>query len=239
VCVLCQVAVWFDLSDCLHCLLVRGVDTLNFWRSTFVPTLVPNPDRRSPTRRRGSRRPLSTAGASAGAEYVVRSPPADSYAIQTLKLSFVQDWRAEWEDGGNPSAQYRAGLHLTPDSAMLFARAANSASALTHVMRDVFRFLPCSCSGPRLRDTDLMATLVLAGYHFTDDEIDHLRLKFDIDFARYVRCYRSQPQPLRHISRRVVRFAMNCNVFSGVERIPHLPANLKHCILIKHVDIQI
>ena len=81
-----EVAVWFDLSDCLHCLLVRGVDTLNFWRSTFVPTLVPNPDRRSPIRRRGSRR----AGGSAGAEYVVRSPPADSYAIQTLKLSFVQ-----------------------------------------------------------------------------------------------------------------------------------------------------
>ena len=85
-CVVVEVAVWFDLSDCLHCLLVRGVDTLNFWRSTFVPTLVPNPDRRSPIRRRGSRR----AGGSAGAEYVVRSPPADSYAIQTLKLSFVQ-----------------------------------------------------------------------------------------------------------------------------------------------------
>jgi len=83
--------VWFDLSDCLHCLLVRGVDTLNFWRSTFVPTLVPNPDRRSPMHRRGSRRALSgAASASAGAEYVVRSPPADSYAIQTLKLSFVQ-----------------------------------------------------------------------------------------------------------------------------------------------------
>jgi len=203
-----------------------------------VPTLVPNPDRRSPIRRRGSRRTLTTSGTSAGAEYVVRSPPVDSYAIQTLKLSFVQDWRAEWEDGGNPSAQYRAGLHLTPDSATMFTRAANTPSALTHVMRDVFRFLPCSCSGPRLRDTDLIATLVLAGYHFNDEEIDHLRLKFDLDFTRYVR-YRSQPQPLRHISRRVVRFSMNCNVFSAVEKIPYMPANLKNCILIQNVDLLI
>jgi len=234
-----QVAVWFDLSDCLHCLLVRGVDSLNFWRSTFVPTLVPNPDRRSPIRRRGSRRALSaTSGTSAGAEYVVRSPPADSYAIQTLKLSFVQDWRAEWEDGGNPSAQYRAGLHLTPDSATMFTRAANTPAALTHVMRDVFRFLPCSCSGPRLRDTDLIATLVLAGYYFTDEEIDHLRLKFDVDFSRYVR-YRSQPQPLRHLSRRVVRFSMNRNVFCAVEKIPYLPPNLKNCILIQNVDVSL
>jgi len=234
-----QVAVWFDLSDCLHCLLVRGVDTLNFWRSTFVPTLVPNPDRRSPVGRRGSRRRLSTAsGSSAGAEYIVRSPPADSYAIQTLKLSFVQDWRAEWEDGGNPSAQYRAGLHLTPDSATMFVRAANSPAVLRHVMRDVFRFLPCSCSGPRLRDTDLVATLVLAGYHFNDDEIDHLRLKFDVDFSRYVR-YRSSPQPLSHISRRVVRFNMTCNVFAAVEKIPFLPSNLKNYILIQNVALKL
>ena len=150
----------------------------------------------------------------------------------------VQDWRAEWEDGGNPSAQYRAGLHLTPDSATLFARAAHTRGALAHVMRDVFRFLPCSCSGPRLRDTDLVATLVLAGYQFSDDEIDHLRLKFDVDFTRYVR-YRAQPVPLRHAARRAVRFSMNRNVFAAVERIPYLPANLKNCILIQNVDLNL
>lgn len=231
---LLQVAVWFDLTDCLHRLLVRGIDTVNFWRSRFVPTLVPNPDRRSPIRRRGTG---ITRGNGVG-EYIVRTPPADSYAIQTLKLSFVQDWRAEWEDGGNPSAQYRAGLHLTPDSATMFVRAANTYSALANVMHDVFRFLPCSCSGPRLRDTNLVATLVLAGYRFGDDEIDHLRLKFDIDFARY-RKYRQEPQPLKHLSRCAVRFSMKCNVYCGVERIGFLPASLKSCILILDDDLNL
>lgn len=220
---------WFDLTECLRSLLVRGVDTLNFWRSNFVPTLVPNPERRSPVRRRGSA--LRSVG-----EYIVRSPPADSYAIQTLKLSFVQDWRAEWQDGGNPSAQYRAGLHLTPDSATIFARAANNQNALALIMRDVFRFLPCSCSGPRLRDSDLIATLVLAGYRFSDDEIDHLRLKFDVDFSRYI-IYRAGPQPLRHLSRCAVRFNMRCNVYCAVERIDCLPPSLKKCILLQDDDL--
>ena len=229
--VLYQVAVWFDLTNCLRSLLERGVDTLNFWRSNFVPTLVPNLDRRSPIRRRGNS--LRSVG-----EYVVRSPPADSYAIQTLKLSFVQDWRAEWQDGGNPSAQYRAGLHLTPDSATVFARAANTSDALRLVMRDVFRFLPCSCSGPRLRDSDLIATLVLAGYRFSDDEIDHLRLKFDIDFSKYLR-YKSNPLPLKHLSRSAVRFGMRCNVYCAVERLGYLPKSLKDCILLQDGNLTI
>ena len=223
------------MTDCLRCLLVRGIDTLNFWRSSFVPALVPNSDRRSPVRR--SRGSAVIRGNGVG-EYVVRTPPADSYAIQTLKLSFVQDWRAEWEDGSNPSAQYRAGLHLTPDSATMFVRAANTYHVLAHVMHDVFRFLPCSCSGPRLRDTDLVATLVLAGYRFSEEEIDHLRLKFDIDFARYWR-YRTQPLPLRHLSRCAVRFGMKCNVYCGVERLGYLPASLKDCLLIQDDDLNL
>lgn len=226
---LLQVAVWFDLTDCLRGLLIRGVDALNFWRSKFVPALVPNMYHHSPARRRGNA--LRNVG-----EYVVRSPPADSYAIQTLKLSFVQDWRAEWQDGGNPSAQFRAGLHLTPDSATIFARAANAQHVLSRIMRDVFRFLPCSCSGPRLRDSDLITTLVLAGYRFTRDEIDHLRLKFDIDFTPYIR-YRAGPKPLRHLSRCAVRFSMRCNVYCAVEKIGYLPTSLKNCILIQDDDL--
>lgn len=236
---LLQVAVWFDLDDCLRRLLVRGVDALNFWRSTFVPTLVPNRGYRSPVWPRGdSGEYVLPPGGHVGAGGGGASPPsaADNYAIQTLKLSFVQDWRAEWDDGGNPSAQYRAGLHLTPDSATLFARSAHRYAALAHVMRDVLHFLPCSCSGPRLNDSDLVGTLALAGYRFSDDEIVHLQLKFDVDFKRYLR-YCAEPAPLRHLARTTLRFAMPRNVYCSLDRMPGVPTSLKNFILIQDGDI--
>lgn len=222
---LLQVAVWFDLLQCLQRLLIRGVDSLNFWKSTFVPTLVPNRTYRPPPPwpKRKTR------------EYDLPLPP-DSYAIQTLKLSFVQDWRAEWDDGSNPSAQYRAGLHLTPESAVIFSRSANRYKTLVQIMSDVLHFLPCSCSGPKLKDADLIHTLVLAGYRFNPEEIVHLQLKFNVDFKRYVG-YQSQPKPLRHLCRYAVRFAMTVNVYCGVDRLSYLPNSLKNYILLQDGDL--
>lgn len=226
---LLQVTVWFDLLQCLQCLLVRGVNALNFWRSTFIPALVP--DRAYRTDRRTRR-----GGASSKSRVYDLPLPPDSYAIQTLKLSFVQDWRAEWDDGGNPSAQYRAGLHLTPESALIFARSAHSYFVLEYVMSDVLHFLPCSCSGPKLKDTDLINTLALAGYNFSPDEIVHLQLKFNVDFKRY-NAYQVQPKPLRHLCRRVIRFSMRVNVYCAIERLSYLPNSLKDCILLQDGEL--
>lgn len=223
---LLQVTVWFDLHQCLQCLLVRGVNALNFWKSNFIPTLVPNRTYRA------ARWPR-TSGKSR--EYDLPHP-LDSYAIQTLKLSFVQDWRAEWDDGGNPSAQYRAGLHLTPESAVIFARSAHRYPLLEQVMRDVLHFLPCSCSGPKLKDTDLINTLALAGYQFSPDEIVHLQLKFNVDFKRYL-AYQAQPKPLRHLCRYVIRFSVKTNVYCAVDRLSYLPNSLKDCILLEDGDL--
>lgn len=223
---LLQVTVWFDLHECLQYLLVRGVNALNFWSSTFIPTLVPNHTYRATRWPRASGK---------SREYDLPHPP-DSYAIQTLKLSFVQDWRAEWDDGGNPSAQYRAGLHLTPESAVIFARSANMYLLLEQVMRDVLHFLPCSCSGPKLKDTDLINTLALAGYQFSPDEIVHLQLKFNVDFKRYL-SYQAQPKPLRHLCRHVIRFSVNTNVYCAVDRLSYLPNSLKDCILLEDGDL--
>ena len=217
---LLQVAVWFDLHDCLLTILTLGVDIENFWRSSFIPMLVPNKSYRPAPWSKGE-----------SAEYVLPSLP-DSYAIQTLKLSFVQDWRAEWDDGCNPSAQYRAGLHLTPESALIFAKSANKYEGFVRIMDDVRHYLPCSCSGPKLKDMDLVNTLALAGYLFTEEEITHLQLKFNVDFESYFR-YQRQPKPLRHITRTAVRFSMKTNVFCGVNQVTCLPNSLKDFILLQ------
>lgn len=221
---LLQVTVWFEQSSNLQTMLLRGIDPQDFWRSSFMPQFSPSNYHRSVQLPRGE-----------GGDYVIKPLP-ESDSIQTLKFSFVQDWRTDWNDGENPSAQYRAGLQLTPECAVVFIRAANDYCLLMRTMDDVLSYLPITCRGPDLEQRQLVHYFYLAGYRFTTDEMRHLQLKFNVFFDDYLALER-QPKSLKHLCRLNIRFSFRRNVFAAVAELGSLPPGLRDYLTLKtHMD---
>ncbi len=225
---LLQAAVWFYQADNLLRLLRKGVCPSCFWDAPFNPDVVPNST--------FSSRPFEI-GEDCG-EYPVNPEAgggggsADQAGLQSLKLTFVQDWRSEWDDGHNPAAQYRAGLTLTPESAIIFVRAANHYHILDLIMADIMKFLPHFCSGPDLRNSGLVGQLLLAGYDFHESQMVHLHLKFLIDFDMFEQ-FQKQPKPLKHICRTAVRFSFHSNVYCALDHLEYFPKSLKDYVLLR------
>ncbi len=214
---LLQITVWFDQSENVELLLRRGIDVENFWKTSFMPRIQPSSYHRSVQWPRGE-----------AAEYIINQLP-DSDVIQSLKFSFIQDWRADWNDGENPSAQFRAGLQLTPDCAILFARAANSNRILMRIMHDIMLYLPVVCSGPDLTQTSLIQCFTLAGYQFTQEEMQHLQLKFNINLGFYT-AFVNGPNSLKHLARISFRRNLKHNVFYALDQLDYLPEPIKDYI---------
>ena len=222
---LLQVTVWFEQSSNLQTMLFRGIDPQDFWRSSFMPHFSPSNYHRSLQMPRGGE----------GGDYVIKPLP-ESDSIQTLKFSFVQDWRADWNDGENPSAQFRAGLQLTPESAVVFIRAANNYCLLMRTMEDVLSYLPITCEGPDLVQRGVVEYLIQAGYRFSEDEMRHLQLKFNVFFGDYMAAVR-QPQLLKHLCRLTMRFSFKKNVFASVAGLGALPPGLRDYLTLRtHLD---
>ena len=218
---LLQVTVWYEQFDNLLILLQSGANIEDFWRATFMPTIRPSQSFQYT--------PWPYEYDEEG-EYEV-SPYSDSDAIQNLKLSFIQDWRADWNDGENPSAQFRAGLQMTPNGAVYFIRASSSKWMISQIIADINKYLPVSCSGPDLRTTQVIDYLLTADYAFTRDECTHVELKFGIQFKEY-QSYMDSVRSLRHLSRAVIRRHCQFNVFYAMARLTDLPTTLKEYITI-------
>ena len=162
----------------------------------------------------------------------------DESGVQSLKFSFVQDWRADWDDGDNPSAQYRAALQLTPEAACVFARAAHRYEVLWHIVKDVKAYLPPLCDGPDIKCTNLMSCLIESGYSFSEEEMRNIGLKFDVDFTRY-KVLLSQPRTLKHLSRLTIRFNLNSNVFHALQHLEFLPVPIRQYIAMDDNEVMI
>ena len=158
---LLQIATWFDHYDNLISLLLMGTDILNFWKAPFTPTLRNLIDIDMDHIHLDSREPLEQAVI--GNDCAEWSPAASKVScsnlelqstykqnLLNLKLAFIQDWRADWNDGENPGVQYRAGLNTTPESAILFIRAANTFLIIEQVIIDISQYRPYSVGGPDL-----------------------------------------------------------------------------------------
>lgn len=210
---LLQVCVWFDHLNNLQQLLESGVGITDFWNVSFMPDVVPNPKYKS------QQWPLENSG-----EYVLPSVEEPSSVLE-LKLSFVQDWRAEWDNGDNPSAQFRAALHITPGGAEMFIKAANSPVILDLIVSDILYYLPPTCRGPDLNQTNVLQLLALAGYQFTDEMMQHFKLKFDIDFSDILNLTKP-PLMLKHMCRLKIRNCLQTNVFCSMDKL-NLPDILK------------
>ena len=218
---LLQVAVWYEQFDNLLTLLHCGANIEDFWRATFMPAIRPSQS--------FQQTPWPIEDDYEG-EYEV-GLPADSDAIQSLKLAFIQDWRADWNDGENPKAQFRAGLQLTPDGAVYFIRASSSRWLLSQIIADVNKYLPKSCSGPDLRTSRLIDFMITADYPFSEEECTHVQLKFGIEFKEYEE-YRNNARSLRHLCRAVIRERCQLNVFYAMKRLQNVPNTLKDYITI-------
>ena len=218
---LLQVTVWYEQFDNLLTLLQGGANIDDFWRATFMPTIRPSQS--------FQHTPWPMEDEYEG-EYEV-SLPADSDAIQNLKLAFIQDWRADWNDGENPNAQFRAGLQLTPDGAVYFIRASSSRWLMSQIIADVNKYLPKSCSGPDLRNSRLIDYMITADYPFSVEECTHVQLKFGIEFKEY-EDYRTSVRSLRHLCRAVIRANCHLNVFYAMKRLKNVPNTLKDYLTI-------
>ncbi|KAK2168759.1 hypothetical protein LSH36_14g02033 [Paralvinella palmiformis] len=231
---LLQAAVWFDKTDFLKDLLMKGVDPENFWKAQFIPTIVPNADYRQ-TVDIWERMSTETEG-----EYTLPSSPGEvtvdsSTSLQSLKLAFVQDWRADWFDCQNPDAQYRAGQLLTLDGATVMIKSANRSSVLDHVVNDIMQYLPPICGGPDLKRYPLMEHLMIAGYGFSVQQVLHFRLKYNLDFNPYLK-YATSLKPLKHLSRLCIRSRVHPNVFHAVSKLKCLPSELQQYLLLGDID---
>ena len=220
---LLQVAVWFDQPENLRLLLSRGVDIQNFWSASFMPRIEPSNQ---------STFPIAWDEDRDSDEYSISMDTRASDPLQELKFCFVQEWWADWNEGENPCAQYRAGLNLTPDCALFFVRTANSPVLLDHIMEDIMQYLPHTCSGPDLKDMCLFNCLTMAGYVFHVEQQQHLSLKFNIDFEPHRR-FNKQPKKLRHLCRMSIRFMFRTNVHSALMTLPELPIVLKDFLLLE------
>ena len=218
---LLQVTVWYEQFDNLLTLLQDGANIDDFWRATFMPTIRPSQS--------FQHTPWPIEDEYEG-EYEV-SLPADSDAIQNLKLAFIQDWRADWNDGENPNAQFRAGLQLTPDGAVYFIRASSSRWLMSQIIADVNKYLPKSCSGPDLKNSRLIDYMITADYPFSVEECTHVQLKFGIEFKEY-EDYRTSVRSLRHLCRAVIRANCHLNVFYALKRLKNVPNTLKDYLTI-------
>ena len=218
---LLQVIVWYEQFDNLLTLLQDGANIDDFWRATFMPTIRPSQS--------FQHTPWPIEDEYEG-EYEV-SLPADSDAIQNLKLAFIQDWRADWNDGENPNAQFRAGLQLTPDGAVYFIRASSSRWLMSQIIADVNKYLPKSCSGPDLKNSRLIDYMITADYPFSVEECTHVQLKFGIEFKEY-EDYRTSVRSLRHLCRAVIRANCHRNVFYAMKRLKNVPNTLKDYLTI-------
>ena len=218
---LLQVTVWYEQFDNLLTLLQDGAKIDDFWRATFMPTIRPSQS--------FQHTPWPIEDEYEG-EYEV-SLPADSDAIQNLKLAFIQDWRADWNDGENPNAQFRAGLQLTPDGAVYFIRASSSRWLMSQIIADVNKYLPKSCSGPDLKNSRLIDYMITADYPFSVEECTHVQLKFGIEFKEY-EDYRTSVRSLRHLCRAVIRANCHRNVFYAMKRLKNVPNTLKDYLTI-------
>ena len=218
---LLQVTVWYEQYGNLLMLLQGGANIDDFWRATFMPTIRPSQS--------FQHAPWPLEDEYEG-EYEV-TLPADSDAIQNLKLAFIQDWRADWNDGENPNAQFRAGLQLTPDGAVYFIRASSSRWLMSQIIADVNKYLPKSCSGPDLRNSRLIDYMITADYPFSVEECTHVQLKFGIEFKEY-EDYRNSVRSLRHLCRAVIRASCHLNVFYAMKRLKNVPNTLKDYLTI-------
>ncbi len=218
---LLQVTVWYEQSVNLLTLLESGAVVDDFWRATFMPKIRPNQfPRYTPWPQDDDE----------GGEYEVTLPP-DSDAIQNLKLSFIQDWRADWNDGENPSAQFRAGLQITPAAAVNFIRAFSSRWVISQIIADINNYLPMLCNGPDLRSYQIIEYLLTADYAFTQEERLHVELKFGVQFKEYEE-YMNSLKCLRHLCRAVIRRNCQHNVFYAMKRIENVPKPLQDYITI-------
>ena len=217
---LLQVAVWFGHNDNLLRLFRTGVSPENFWMAGFLPQhQLPSGGGCVPW-------PEEDCG-----EYALPVEPQQD-AVLSLKLALVQDWREEWDNGNNSAAQFRAGLHLTPETAAIFIRAANDYDVIAFVMDDIMQYLPTLCRGPDLRRSAIIDLLMHAGYQFSEEEIRHLTLKFQMDFKRY-HDFQSQPKCLKELSRIVVRNCFTRNVYYSLSHIEDLPRPLVGYLLLE------
>merc|ERR1712178_612618 len=107
-----------------------GVPLEHFWTTPFMPQFVPNRDYKD-----------ICCDDKAECEFTVLSLP-ESSAIQSLKYALLQDWRAEWDDGSQPEAQYRAALVLPPRQALLFIQAAHTYHILSKVVAEIMKYIP-------------------------------------------------------------------------------------------------
>ncbi len=152
-------------------------------------------------------------------------------AIQSLKLAFLQDWRADWNDGENPDAQFRAGLQIPPEGAVHFIQATSSQTVLVCIISDLMNYLPTSCSGPDLADSRLIDYLITVDYPFHPDEVRHIELKFGIKFKKF-ESYLHNPRSLRHLARASIRRSCRYNVHYTLHNLPHVPNTLKQYVTI-------
>ena len=230
---LLQATVWFDQHVLLKDLLIKGVDPDNFWKAQFIPAIVPNTEYRR-TVDVWERMSTDTEG-----DYILSQPEEvsidSSTSLQSIKLAFVQDWRAEWFDGQNPGSQYKAGLLLTIDGASILIKAANHISILDQVVNDIMQYLPSMCGGPDLKSTPIIPYLVLAGYNFTIPQVMHLKLKYNLDFSPYL-TYATTPKSLKQLSRLCIRSCVHTNVFFAVSRLKCLPTELQQFLLLNDID---
>lgn len=226
---LLQVSVWFDHLDNLRLLVYKGVNIEHFWTAPFMPRIEPS----SPVSLLSSFYEDEDLEED---EYCL-STSQTSDPLQELKFLFIQEWWADWNDGENPGAQYRAGLHLTPECALFFVQTANRLSILEHIMEDIMQYLPPTCSGPNLQNMCLLNCLTMAGYVFHEEQEQHFRLKFNVDFEPHRR-FNQQPRKLRHICRISMRFMFNTNVHLAVDGLPDLPRTLRNFLLLQD-DIEL
>jgi hypothetical protein len=210
---LLQVCVWFNHLSNLQQLLESGLEITDFWNVSFMPDVVPNP------KYKNQEWPQENSG-----EYTLPTV-AEPSSVLELKLSFVQDWRAEWDNGENPSAQFKAALHVTPSSAEMFTRAANSSVILDLIVSDIMYYLPVTCRGPDLNQTNLLKLLALAGYQFTEEMMEHFNLKFGVKFSDIL-CLIKPPLTLKHMCRLKIRNNLRANVFCSLDKLS-LPDMLK------------
>ena len=241
---LLQVCTWFNHHDNLISLLLMGVDILNFWKAPFTPTLRNLIDiNMDHIQVGGSREPLEQAVI--GNDCAEWSPAASKVtcsnlelqsnykqSLLNLKLAFIQDWRADWNDGENPASQYRAGLNTTPESAILFIRAANNLCIIEQVIIDISSYRPQNAGGPDLTKLPFLHYLQLTGYKLNATETRWLKQRFSAkDMEAYVD-FINRPFSLKMLASLCIRVHMVRNVVYGVMHLPdhYLPQELKDVI---------